>query len=109
MGSSLFSLNKSAKLSSATNTSILKKLTAIRVAGYKMLEINKEIGEQHYEAISTLIKELGGKILKVNLIDSKGTDKFLTTRNQFNEIVTTLIKAGKFPLVFYAAQLLQFY
>lgn len=105
----MFSFNKSAKLNSAKNPDIIKKLILIRISGYNLEDIYKEIKEQDYEPLITLVKELGGEILKVNLIHSQGTNQFLTARARFNELINTSVLASKFSLVCYATQLLQFY
>ena len=104
----MFSLSRAAKMNITENPDVIKKITAIRVSGYKISLIN-QLDEQDYKVILILIKELGEKILKVNLINGEGTDTFNEARAKFIDIVNKLPQINRFEVVSYAAQLLQYY
>lgn len=108
MGNSMFSLSRAAKMDITKNPDVIKKITAIRVSGYKISLMN-QLDERDYKVILTLIKELGEKILKVNLINAKGTDTFNEARAKFIDLVNNLPQINRFEVVSYAAQLLQYY
>jgi flagellar basal body rod protein FlgB len=109
MGSRLFSVSRRAAHCRPANSEVISKLTAIRVAGYNKKVVDQQLSEQNHKDILLLTKQLGEKVLKVNLINSEGTKVFKAARIQFNEVINNLAQKGTFPLVFYAAQLLQFY
>ncbi|EHL29653.1 hypothetical protein [Legionella drancourtii] len=108
MGASMFSINKGVGLSQAANSEIIRKLTALRITGYKDALINQEINEDDEAALNKLTLHLGEKILKVNLIGADGTDAYKAARSQFKRIIEQLSKT-KLSLIVFAAQLLQFY
>lgn len=99
---------RGAGLSHVIDPNIIRKLTAIRVSGYKLPLINQEISITDEKTVSDLVLGLGEKILKVNLIEREGTEHFKAVRTQFKEILTQLSK-NRLALIVYAADLLQFY
>ena len=92
------------------NTTIIEKLTSIRLSGYDASKINLDISEMDILAIKTLIIRLGTNILKANILGSRGIAEFTASRNKFIKMAENFITVShKFDITSYAAELLQYY
>lgn len=93
-----------------TDFEIIKKLTSIRIDGYKHHKMSQAIKKTDIDEIKVLVKKLGDNILIANILGSGGVDKYTTARTKFHHMLDNFIVQGnKFDITIYAAQLLQYY